>query len=347
MIKRLYGMMKPQEKGDYSRILAMEINSYLDKIYKSMKRKARLTLHHVKPSDLSLKHASLGTTKAWEFRLNSRQEAAKGNVGKVVVVTRGLKDNMMRKQRALFIAAEWYVYHAFASHHDKGKFRSIRCQNQHWDMFRRMVGRQNPHDTRDQAIRYVVEEIGEHKLAHYRPSGWVVSIAKLKRHYPDIAQILGSSEKTFKEVFRKQHQKYTPAMLLQEEDLLRKEIEDMEHLIKLLQEQEKQKHGQKQKKLMQIHIDDLKTFQKVLKRIVDRLDKWVVVDKKEHKELRKAGLEKHTMQKILLAEAEAEEIDINKVHIVFDYFKKEKINILRDLELLDYIGAKTHKKHKR
>jgi hypothetical protein len=342
----MYAMMSKDEKKDYSRLLALEINSYLKKIYNKMKRKARLKPQSVRPEQIKLLHASHGATKTYEFKLNNKEEVAKGNVGKVVVVTRGLKDNAQRKQRALFIAAEFYVYHAFANHHDPVHFDSVKNQNQYKDLIKKVFGAANAHETRDQAIRYVIEEIGEHKLAHYRDNAWFVGVAKLKEHHPHIAELLGSSEKVFKEAFRKQHHRFTPLMMKQEEDLVRKEIEDLDHIIGLLKESSKKKHKSDAKKLINIHIANLKTFKKFLSEIMDNLERWVVVDKKEHAELRKRKhMEPGELHNLLLDESKAEKIDINKVHIVFDHFKKEKINILQDLELLDKMRASRHKTH--
>ena len=344
MIKKIYGMMKKEEKSDYSRLLAAEINTNLAKIYRQVKRKKKLKPHRVKPAQIIMKHASLGATKMWEFNLNSREQAAKGDVGTITVVTRGLKDDHVRKQRALLIAAEYYVYHAFANHPDNSYYDSVNCQNQYIDMMKRLFGVRNSHELRDHAIRYIVEEIKEHKLAHSRGKGWYLSIAKLKKHHPDIAEVIGSSEKTFKEIFRKQDQVFSSKMMKQEEDLIRKEIEDIDHIISLLEEHRRKEHPAKLKKLVDIHIADLNTFNKALKSIAKNLDDWVVIDKKEHTELRKRlDIPPSRLHKLLLAESEAEKIDINKVHIVLDYFKKEKINILRDLELLDMMSAPKRK----
>ncbi|NQU78313.1 hypothetical protein HQ545_00945 [Candidatus Woesearchaeota archaeon] len=332
------------KKEDYARLLTLEINSYLKKIYTTIKRKKKLNAQKISASHIELKTASLGATKMWEFRTNSREKAAQGDVGKIIVVTRGLKQSDVRKHRALLIAAEYYVYHAFASNPDSKKYKSITCQNQYKDLLKKVIGKENSHDTRDQAIRYVIEEIKEHKLAHFTGRGWHTSIAKLKKHYPDIAEIVGSSENTFKNIFRKQHQKFTPDMLKQEEDLVRKEIEEIQHLITLLKAHEKKTYTKSMNKLIKIHLANLRTFEKVLKSIVNNLDRWVLVDRKEHKELKKKSrLSTEEMHKLLQKEAEAEEIDINKVHVVFEFFKKEKINILHDLEMLDNMSASSRK----
>jgi hypothetical protein len=344
MFKNVYGFMGREDKEHHSRLLALEMNSYLDKIYRTMKRKPGLKPARVRPGQFVMKHASLGATKMWEFRLNKREEAAKGDVGSIVVVTRGLEDEMLRKQRALFMAAEFYVYHSFANDPDPQHFRSISSQNQYWDVLKQFLGKQNSHELRDHAVRYVVEEIKEHKLAHFRHTGWFVSIAKLKQHHPKMAGMLGSSEHTFNEILRKQHQAFSPDMLKQEEDLVRKEIEDIRFLLKMLEERRHPKLSPEMKRLMDIHFENLGLFRDVLAKIAGNLEDWVVVDKAEHSELRKKlDLSSSELHRLLLAEAEAEEIDINKVHLIFRHFKKEKINILRDLELIDRMSAqRTH-----
>lgn len=335
---RIYGRMDPDMKEDYARLLAMETNAYLKKIYSGIGRKAKLQPQKIAPSQIVMKHASLGATKMWEFRPNPREKAAKGDVGSVLVVTRGLDDQVIRKQRALFIAAEYYVYHSFANHPDPAVYRSIMGQNQYWDMLKKALRMKNSHDTRDQAIRYVIEEIKEHKLAHHRGNGWFISIAKLKRHYPDIAETLGSSEQTFHEIFKKQNQTFTPDMLKQEEDLIRKEMEDIDHLTSELKQHEHRRLPQHTKRLIEIHLANLKTFRDVLQKVIDNFSKWEVVDKEEHKELKKHLIRPQDIQGLIEAEAEAERIDINKIHILFNYFEKEKINILRDLELIERMG---------
>jgi hypothetical protein len=332
MFKKIYGLMDAEEKRDCSRILTVEVNAYLDRIYRGMKRNVPLRSARIRREDLVLKHASSGATKFYEFRLNPRDAVARGDVGKVYVVTRGLDDEAMRKQRALFIAAEFYTYHAFANHPDPKVFDSISGQNQYVDIFKRIFGISNPHDLRDHAIRYIIEEIGEHKLAHLRLKGWYVRIAKIKQHNSAISDVLGSSEVTFREILRKQHQSFSKDLLLQEDVLIKKEMEDISHLIKTLQD-EKKSHGERFQKLADIHIKNLMTFKEILQKILINFDKWMMVEKSEHDVLRKRlHVPAHEIRALLQAEAEAERIDINKVHILFGFFKKEKINILMDLE---------------
>ncbi len=338
MIRQIYGMMSKEEKEGYKRLIALEINSYLSKIYKTMKRKQQLKPAHVSTSQIILKHASLGATKMWEFEPSGIDKARHGNIGNVIVVTRGLGDNHVRKQRALFIAAELYVYHAFANSNHPRMYDSIKCQNQYLDIMKRFLRMRNAHDTRDHAVRYVIEEMKEHRLAHTPGKGWHVSIAKLKQHIPEIADTLGSSEKTFKEIFRKQHHRFSPDMLRQEDDLIRKEIEDISQIVSLLRSERTKKHDVKAKRLLQIHIEDMQIFRDYLEKIRRNIQKWELVDKKDHALLKKAKLSLKQLHEILKLEAGAERIDINKVHLVFTHFEKEKINILRDLEMLQRLG---------
>jgi hypothetical protein len=334
-VLKLYRIMGKEDKVDYARLLAMEISSSLAKIYRTMRRNVPLPVQSVSSKDILIKDASPGATKAWEFMLNPRDSVAKGDVGKIVVVSRGLGDETVRKQRALLIAAEFYVYHAFANHPDPAYFRSIRCQNQYWDIAKKLFGIKNSHDVRDRAVRYVIEEIKEHRIAHFRGHGWHTSIAKLDKHYPEIASLLGSSERTFNEIFRKQRSTFTHDMLVQEDDLVRKEIEDISHIESSLRELEKRSHTKGMYSLVKLHLANLKTFREILEGIRKGMDSWILVDKEEHRLLkRKAGLTAKDIQRMLQAEAEAEQIDINRVHVLFWHFKKEKINILRDIELI-------------
>ncbi|MBN1544514.1 hypothetical protein JW898_03565 [Candidatus Woesearchaeota archaeon] len=343
MIKKAYGMIGAGEKEDYARLLALEINSYLSKIYGTMKRKIRLEHQKVRPEQLIVMHASLGATKAWEFVPNPRDAAAKGDVGKIKIASRGLDNDTIRKQRALFIAAEFYTFHAFANHPNPEMYSSITGQNQYWDILRKIFRQRNAHETRDRAVRYIVEEVKEHKLASFGGHGWFTSLAKLKQHHPDISEMIGSSEQTFNEIFRKQHQRFTPDMLRQEEDLLRKEREDIGHIAEMLRQHEKKKHDTQSKKLIRIHMENLVTFRNVIDDIIKNFHKWELAEKEEHNELKKRIISPAEMREMLKAESEAEKIDMNKVHILFSYFKKEKINILRDLELLDRAIARHHK----
>jgi len=344
MIKKIYGMMDAQEKEDHAKLIAHEINAYLRRIYKELKPKKNLKPQKVKASNIIMKHASLGATKMWEFRPNPRARAAAGDVGQIIIVTRGLESEAVRKQRALLIAAEFYVYHSFANASDPKLYARIRNQNQYLDILKKLFGIHPSHDIRDKAIRYVVEHIGEHKIAHYSGEGWTTSIARLEKHYPDIASAVGSSEKVFKEIFRKQHQKLGAEMLKQEEDLVRKEIDDIDHLLEVLEGHKKKNHGPKFKKLIKIHEDNLRTLRVALAQVAKNIDSWVLVDKEEHKELAKKVITMREIHKLVQEEAEAEEIDINKIHIIFKYFKKEKINILRDIELLDRLSARHNPK---
>lgn len=341
--------MNCEEKKHYSLLLSLEINSYLSKIYKILSKKVRPHLLPLKLSvdSLVLKNVSLGASKMWEFGLNSKEKVRAGEVGKIVVATRGLNNSTLRKQRALFIAAESYVYHAFANSQDTSLFNSISSQNQYLDVVKKLFSRNSPHELRDYAVRYIIEEIGEHKLAHFQAAGWFTSIAKLKTHYPKIARALGSSELTFSKILRKQHQKFSTAMMLEEEDLIRKEIEDLNHLSLLLKEKKekysKNLHANKSHcssnesgKLIALHLENVETFKNILERVLLNFNNWIIVNKKEHKVLKKKKVfSRARLQESLNEEAAAEKIDINKIHLLFNYFEKEKINILRDLDMLD------------
>ena len=182
-------------------------------------------------TDMLLLKTSASPTKSYEFKLNNRHDAALGRIGKVTVITNGLKEPMIRKQRALFIATEFYVYHAFANHPNPKYFNNIRNQNQYWDTLKKIFGTDNAHDKRDRAIRYIIEEIDEHELAHLKGFGWHVSITKLNRHDHHMADLIGTSEKTFKKILKKQHQVFTPDMLKSEENLIRREIEEIRYHI--------------------------------------------------------------------------------------------------------------------
>ncbi len=323
----IYGFMKKEEKEHYSYLLSLEINSFLRKIYRVMKRSVPLK-RPVFSKDMLILRTSSSATKSFEFKLNSRDLVRKGKVGKVIVVTDGLKNPLIRKQRALFIAAEIYTYHAFANHPDPSFFDRIKSQNQILDMFRKIFGRENSHDLRDKALRYVIEEIDEHKLAQTSGFGWYTRIAKVKSHDYRIADILGSSEKVFRRILKKQQQQFTPEMLKSEEHLVRKEIEDVEFLIDYL-ESVSEDHPRSH---LSRHIPKLRSYVSSLNRISDNLHRWFVQDKEEHKLLSKGDINEGDVRSLIASEAEASMIDINKIYILFQHFEKEKINILKEAD---------------
>jgi len=339
MLKKIYGILNKEEKERYTRLLILEINSYLEKIYEVMKPKVPLAATRIRKEQVVLIHAYSGALKMWEFKLNPREMVASGNMGKILVVTRGLTDDIVRKQRSLLIASEFYTYHAFANHPDPKYFSSIRSQNQMIDMTRHLLGLKNAYDLRSQAVRYIIQEIKEHPLAHFRGRGWYTHISKVSKHDTEMASVLGSSEHTFRQILAKQDKLYSPEMLLTEETLIQKEIEEIEHIMNLIKEQLKQKNGKELQQLFMLHQKNMITFRDVLQKILENFEKWELVDKKEHEELVKKHISTEEAHKLLLAEAEAEKIDINKVHLLFKYFKKEKINILTDLENRPKISA--------
>ncbi len=326
----IYGLMKKQEKEMYTKLLVLEIDEYLSRIYKTMKRTAKLKKPKIFNKQINLMHATPTSTKTYEFNLNPVEEVKKGNIGTIIIITNGIKEPMHRKQRALFIACEFYVYHAFANHPDERYFNEIKGQNQYLDMIRKVFRKKSSHELRDHAVRYVIEEIGEHKLAHMSGDGWYTRIGKLKDHNHIVEDLLGTSEKTFKSIIKKQHQIVTPDMLKSEEHLIKKEKDDIQFLIDYLETITERHPDSKLKH----HIKNLCEYTKKLDKIQQNLDKWYLADKQEHKLLKKGLLRRENIHSMLDAEAEADMIDINKVYILFHHFEKEKINILKDIELI-------------
>ncbi|MFC1723266.1 hypothetical protein ACFL0V_03945 [Nanoarchaeota archaeon] len=317
----IIGLLSKKKKEHYAHLLTLEINSFLKKIYKSMKRSLPLKPPLFKTSQLKIIH-STSVSKSYEFKLNKKEQIKHGNIGNVICITNGLAHPMFRKQRALFIACEIYVYHAFANHPNPKYFNSIKSQNQYIDTIKHFFGGRSSHNLRDQAVRYVIEEIDEHKLAHMSGEFWHVNIAKVERHSHKLADLLGSSEKTFKSIIHKQHQKFNPTLLRSEEHLIRKEIEDIQFLIDFL---ETQRHGRK-------HIPKFRSYLKQLIPIKNNLHHWYIDDKDEHKLLTKGLISHSNVQQMLKAEAEADQIDINKVYILFQHFERDKVSVLKELD---------------
>ncbi|HII71984.1 TPA: hypothetical protein HA265_04485 [Candidatus Woesearchaeota archaeon] len=322
--------MKKEEREHYAHLLALEVNGFLKRIYANMKRTVPLRPPHITDDMFMLIHAA-GFTKTHEFKLNSKEKVAQGDIGKVICVTFGLRDPLFRKQRALFIASEIYVYHAFANHPDPKYFSKVRCQNQYLDVVRKWFRMDNAHELRDQAMRYVIEEIGEHNLAHMQGKGWHVGITRLKKHDHTISDLLGSSEKTFKSILKKQHRLMDHSMMLKEEHLIKKEIEDIRFLMDYLEAVIDESPDPK----LSSHLKSLQHYIGSLEKIHDNFHKWYVEDKKEHDALRKllkdSPLSADKTRSLLAAESEAETIDLNKVYILFQHFEKEKTRISKDL----------------
>lgn len=339
-LKNTYNFLSYGEKSHYAKLLESEINLFLRKIYKKLKKSVHIKPTFITQDRIILKTLSVTATKAWEFKLNSRDEVANGNIGKIVVATNGIDKRIVRRQRALLIAAEQYTYHVLANHPDPSYFRKAKCQNQYVDMIKTLFGKESSSSFRDKAIRYVIEEIGEHKLAHFSGHGWRTRIGKIKTHDHELAKVIGASEKTFKNILDKQKNIFTPDMLKEEDDLVKHEIEELDNLIEKLKVHNKKGHTKENKKLVGTHIKTLTDFRNSLRQIVDDLEKWHRADIEEHALLKKKLLSKSEVQEMLDAESEAEKIDINKIHILFEHFEKEKINILRDIEVLDKIKVK-------
>jgi hypothetical protein len=335
LLDNTYCILNPSEKDHYATLLVNEINLFLKKIYSKMERKKALKPLRIAKENVVLKTVSATSTKAWEFRLNSKEQVAKGDIGEIIVATGGMKTRTVRRQRALLIAAELYTYHAFANHPDKSRFRGIKSQNQYFDVIKKVFGRKSAMEARDDAIRYIIEDIGEHKLAHFSGHGWHTRIGKLKAHDPGLASALGASEKTFREILKKQHQVFTADMIQEEEDLVRHEIEEIDDIITRLEDHKKRGHTKEYQRLILAHLITLNDFYKSLVSIMDDLEHWKKADLEEHTLLKKRLVSGKEVTDMIKAEAEAETIDINKIHILFEHFEKEKINILRDLEVLD------------
>ena len=98
-------------------------------------------------------------------------------------------------------------------------------------------------------------------------------------------------------------------MLLMEENLVRKEIDDIQYLLDYLKTIRNKKH-----------VARLETYLSALKKIRENMHKW----KQGH------GVFKGLAETALQEEAKAPNIDINKVYRIFKEFEKEKINILKD-----------------
>ena len=191
--------MDPAEKEQYALILAKEINLFLGRMYRKLGRSRRLKPVSVDKSWLVLKSVSASSSKAWEFVLNPKECVAKGDVGSVIIATNGLKRRIILRQRALLIAAEIFTYHSFARLRDPALFDMVKSQNQYLDFLKKVFRRKSSAAVRDTAVRYIIESIGEHALAHFSGYGWFTRIGKLRVFDHRVASALGVSEKVFNE----------------------------------------------------------------------------------------------------------------------------------------------------
>ena len=87
----IYGFLNKQEKEHVIKLLTLEINGFLKRIYKTMKRTVPLKLPVFKQEQIILKN-SQSATKSFEFKLNDRDQVKEGNIGKVITVTNGIRE---------------------------------------------------------------------------------------------------------------------------------------------------------------------------------------------------------------------------------------------------------------
>jgi hypothetical protein len=333
LLTTIYGYMPNEKRERYKIILAHEINFFLKRIYSTLGQKSGLKIIKVTPDRITLKAAASGNTKPYEFRLERRENAAKGSIGQVITITNGINIKNIKKQRALFIAAEMYVYNAFANHRDHTAFDSIKNQNQYLDMLKTATGKTSSARLRDRAIRYVIAEIGYSKLAHYSEAGWFTRFTKLKGHEKEIADILGSSEKTYHKATKHQGRRYTKQMLEEELDLITHEIDEIDHLKEHIEEQMTKQADENRKKRLEMHKRNLEDLKANLIRVKLHYPRWEHLKKKHHKTFEEVKIDSvpHIGQ-LITHELKHHRIDINKIYILLQQFENEKINILKEAE---------------
>jgi hypothetical protein len=343
LLTTIYGFMKKEQREHYKLALAHEINFFLKKIYAKLGPASGLTRITVYPEQISLKAAASGNTKLYEFALPDRAQVSQGKIGKIITITNGVDVKNIRKQRALFIASEIYVYHAFANRAKTSvaagefSFDRIKNQNQYFDMAKTALGKLSSAKIRDRAIRYVISEIGYHKLAHYSEGGWYTRFTKLKSHEHEIAKILGSSEKTYHHAKKHQDRRYTKLMLEEELDLIAHEIEEINHLVAHLEQKKKAltDHTAEDayKKRLQHHIDNLEELKAHLIRVELHFPRWEHLKKKHHKTFSDIKIDSIPhIGKLIEHELKHTKIDMPKIYILLQQFENEKINILKEAE---------------
>ncbi|MBI4739085.1 hypothetical protein HY772_06005 [Candidatus Woesearchaeota archaeon] len=339
----IYGLMKKEDRARYQKLFAHEINFFLKKIYDKLGAKLKLAPMHVHASQMRIKAAASGNTKPHEFCLASHDEIRRGNIGQIITITNGIDIKNIRKQRALFIAAEIFVYHAFASHKNPSYFEKIRNQNQYIDLLKIAIGKESASKIRDHAIQYVIAEIGAHKLAHYTEKGWITRVTKLKKHQPLIAALLGSSEEAHRHI--KQHQKhsYTRQMLEEEPDALNQEIEEIDHLSAFLKEQTHKELDPIQEERVAKHLKDLEELRAHLVRVELHQNRWDHQKRPHHKAFMAIKIDSilHIGQ-LIEHELRHDKIDMPKIYTLLQQFENEKINILKEMEKFRSRKFKAH-----
>lgn len=310
-------MKKDVEKG---MLIVFEINNWLKRIGSDIV----FTV-----DDIKIITPSMGATKTFEFKLNSEITVSHGKIGKVRISKSVFSDIVHRRQTAMFIACEAHIYQKYA---EVGKLKLVKNQNQMFDVIKKVFGQENAHDLRDKTMRYVIEELKSHNLSSYQPKNWIVNFAKVENHRSDIAEIIGSSEKTFRKIIRMQKKKYNLEMIKLEKDLLIAEKHDLKELLHMIENVSKKNKNSEQKSFIKIHKQILKTIIEAIEHILKGVADWQLVESEEHNLLEKKQISKDEIVKMINSLAEAQKIDINKIYILFKHFEKEKINILKDLE---------------
>ncbi|MBI5398327.1 hypothetical protein HZB03_02585 [Candidatus Woesearchaeota archaeon] len=333
ILSTIYGVMKNEDRVRYKKLLAHEINFFLKKMHDKLGVKQKLTPIHVHASQIRIKAAASGNTKPYEFVLASPDEIIRGNIGHIITITNGINVKNVRKQRALFIAAEIFVYRAFANNKNPSHFDKIRNQNQYIDLLKTVIGKESASKIRDHAIRYVIAEIGAHRLAHYTEKGWITRVTKLKKHQPRIAALLGSSEEAYRHIRVHQKHSYTRQMLEEELDSLNQEIEEIDHLTAFLKEQKHKELDLIQEERVIKHMTDLEGLRAHLVRVKLHQNRWNHQKRPHHKAFRDINIDsiQHIGQ-LIDHELRHEKIDMPKIYILLQQFENEKINILKETE---------------
>ena len=143
---------------------------------------------------------------------------------------------------------------------------------------------------------------------------------------------MGASEETFK-AMAKTKGKLTIRKLMKEETLLAHETDHLTHLINVLHldARDRKKLGQKSK-IIDGHIEKLKGFRLTLTKILHRAKHWEHSTKK-HRHINQLSF--RFAHDHAIRELDRPRIDMSKVYAVMTRFQKEKLIIVKDLDLLN------------
>ena len=330
LIKEL-GLWHDIPKKELEHLFLFEVHFFLKKIYAKLKGRGAVNLTF--PKEVSISR-NLFSIHEWKIKLNSDEEVAIGNVGKISLRSDFAFHKKMRKKAAAMIAAQWYLYQLYAK---QGNLDEIRKPLKH------------AYAKRPSLVVHVLKLIGEEKWI-FVSTKTILTISKAKATDEKLAQALSISEEELHEIQRLLQRnvqdleqdlsvkateqlirkgKINLSTIEKTDILIRQEISEINLLIGLLDEEIDIRP--KAIETLRRDIDALRELKEDLSSILENIDSWVHERRKEHKQLANHRVTPEMLKEWLSAELGAESIDIRKVHILIERFEAEKIQIIKTI----------------